>query len=159
MTGQTGTAPDRDALTTSVMELRAALDAWAAAILAAADAHPGDPDSAVEEPALGVAEDGWDNAFDAFQEAAAAVLDVELDDDGEDLDLQADPAESVGVALYATVTGPGAGDPVVLVDAAGEQVVAALEAVGFEVPEWSVRIVPVEGLHLADDLAADEDDA
>lgn len=146
---------DRDALTTSVMELHAALDAWAAAIVAAAEAHPGDPERAVEQPGLGLAEDGWDAAFDRFQEAAAQVLDVELDDD-DGLTVLADPAQSVGVALYATVTGSGGGDPVVLVDAAGEQVVASLEAAGYEVPAWSVRIVPVEGLH--DDDADDEED-
>lgn len=149
---------DRDALTTAVMELHAAVDGWAAGVVAAADAHPGAPERAVEEAGLGLAEDAFDDAFTSFHDAASRVLglDDEEDDDLADAD---DAGEAVGVQLYATVVGTGDGDPVVLVDAASEQIVAALEAAGYEVPEWSVSIVPVQGLaEAADDLDEPDDD-
>ncbi|MCW2614064.1 MAG: hypothetical protein JWN08_1058 [Frankiales bacterium] len=145
---------DRDALTTAVMELHAAVDGWAAGVVAAADAHPGAPERAVEEAGLGLAEDAFDDAFTAFHDAASRVLGLEDDEDDDLLEAE-DSGEAVGVQLYATVVGVGTGDPVVLVDAASEQVVAALEAAGYDVPEWSVSIVPVQGV--ADPLDADDD--
>ena len=159
------TSPDaaRDALTTAVMALHAAVDGWAAAVMAAADAHPGSPDDAVEEPALGAAEDAWDDALDAFHDAAADVLGVHDDEDDDevldDLLTAGDPAEAVGVQLYATVVGAGDGDPLLLVDGAGEKVVEALEAAGYEVPEWGVSIVPVQDLSAqgTDDDGADDE--
>ncbi len=133
---------DRDALAVAVLALHEALDGWAAGVVAAADAHPDDPDRAVEQPGLGLAEEVFDTAFDGFHEAASAVLGITDEDD--DAEPRPDDADAVGVQLYATVVGDGVGEPVVLVDQAGEQVIAALEAAGFEVPEWSVSIVPVQ---------------
>ena len=151
-----------DALTTAVLALHTALDGWADAVRAAAAEHPGDPDAAVGSAGLGEAEQAWDDAFDDFHGAAGRVLGVGGDgDDADDLDdalEDADPDEAVGVELYATVTGPGEGEPLLLVDAASEQVVAALEAAGFTVPEWGVRLVPVERLSDEDDLAEEDAD-
>ena len=138
--------PDRDALAVSLIALHAAVDGWAAGVVAAADAHPGDAERAVELPALGEAEEAFDQAFDGFHEAASRVLGI---DDGDVDDLEdgpVDPGDAVGVELYATVTGAGTGEPVVIVDDAGEQVVAALEAAGYEVTGWGVTLVPVRTL-------------
>lgn len=148
--------PDRDALVTAVLAVHTALDDWADAVRTAADAHPGDPEGALGQPALGAAEDAWRRALDAFTGAAGSVLGLPDEDDEDDDDdllaADADPDDAVGVELYATVTGAGEGDPLLLVDAEGEQLVAALEAAGWLVPEWGVRLVPVE------ELADDEDD-
>ena len=65
--------PDRDALVTAVLALHTALDEWADAVRAAADAHPGDPERALGQPALGAAEDAWHEALDAFSGAAGTV--------------------------------------------------------------------------------------
>ncbi|MCW2716078.1 MAG: hypothetical protein JWN88_3125 [Frankiales bacterium] len=157
-----GSVADRDALAVAVLAAHEALDAWAAAVREAADAHPADPDSATEAPALGAAEEAWDGAFDAFHEAAGRVLGYgdEIDELAEEAldDLDRDPEDAVGVELYATVTGAGNGEPLLLVDAEGEKLVEALEAAGFEVPEWGVRLVPVEDLS-ADDSLLDGDEA
>ena len=150
------TAAD-DALTTAVLALHTALDGWADAVRTAAAEHPGDPEAAVESAGLGEAEQAWDDAFDEFHGAAGRVLGVAASDDDEDDDEplpDADPEDAVGVELYATVTGSGEGEPLFLLDAASEQVVAALEAAGWTVPEWGVRLVPVE--RLADDEDSDD---
>jgi len=156
-----GGAADRDALAVAVLAAHEALDAWAGAVRETANAHPGDPDSATEAPELGVAEDAWDDAFDAFHGAAGRVLGFDEDDDELDDDeldgLERDPEDAVGVELYATVTGGGVGEPLLLVDAEGEKLIAALETAGFVVPEWGVRLVPVEDLS-ADGSLVDGDE-
>ena len=156
MTGADVGTPDRDALTTAVMALHTAVDGWAAGVVAAADAHPGDAGRAVELPALGEAEEAFDQAFDGFHEAASRVLGID-DGDVDDLeDGSVDPADAVGVELYATVTGAGVGEPVVIVDGASEQVVAALEAAGYQVTGWGVSLVPVRTFGGPDEPADDE---
>ena len=147
----------RDGLATAVLALHTALDTWAAAVVGAADRQTGDV-PAEADPELAEAEQAWYPAVDAFHVAAGRVLGIEPDEDDLDTDDdeleedEEDEEEAVGVELYATVTGTGDGDPLLVVDGAGEQVIEALEAAGFVVPEWGVRLVPVQ------DLGEDEDD-
>ena len=150
----------RDGLATAVLALHTALDAWAAAVVGAADRQTGDV-PAEADPELAEAEQAWYPAVDAFHVAAGRVLGVEPDEDDLDTDddeVDEDEEDAVGVELYATVTGTGTGDgdPLLVVDGAGEQVIEALEAAGFVVPEWGVRLVPVQDL--GEDDEDDEED-
>jgi hypothetical protein len=147
---------DRDALAVALLATHEALDAYSAAVLAAADAHPGDPDGAADDPQLESAQDAFLDAHRAFHEVSDRVLGLEQEPDDDLTDLEHDPADAVGIELYATVVGRGEGEPLLIIDAEGERVVTALEQAGFEVPEWGVRLVPVEHL---DDETEDDDNA
>ena len=147
------TAAERDALAVALLATHEALDAYAAAVVAAAEAHVGDPDGAADDPALEAAQDAFLDAHQAFHEASDRVLGI---DDEPPAEYERDPEDAVGVELYLTVAGGGEGEPSELVFAESEKVIDALEDAGFEVPYWTARLVPVE--HVPEPLDEEEDD-
>ena len=138
------------ALDDAVAALHARVDAWAAAVESVGVSD--EPD--LDDPRLEAAEEEFELAVADFHTAALQVLGVDVDDDGDEADLEVEE-----LALHLLVGLPeGAPEPAhrasAIVHDAGERLVGQLKSAGYQVPAWQFGC---EVELLMDDEDEDED--